>query len=271
MENMALASGILIFAGKRSLMAQEKTTPDTSPVRVMMIYNNTGSQPGLKGAWGLSAWVATAEGNLLFDTGGDPDILRDNMRHLRLDPSSLISVILSHDHWDHRNGLSWLLEHTAYVPTVLVPAEVREKYAQTYPAARVRGITGPTEILPGIWSTGSMATTYKGDPLYEQALVILRGDHLWLLNGCSHPGVIPMVNQVKEAFPGKHIALLSGGFHLGSKTAKEVREISDLLRQEGVEKIAPSHCTGEEAITLFRKAWGNSFTAFDLGDELVIL
>jgi len=107
MENMALASGILIFAGKRSLMAQEKTTPDTSPVRVMMIYNNTGSQPGLKGAWGLSAWVATAEGNLLFDTGGDPDILRDNMRHLRLDPSSLISVILSHDHWDHRNGLSW--------------------------------------------------------------------------------------------------------------------------------------------------------------------
>jgi 7,8-dihydropterin-6-yl-methyl-4-(beta-D-ribofuranosyl)aminobenzene 5'-phosphate synthase len=267
---MALTSGILIFAGKQRLMAQGKATTDTAPVRVHMIYNNTGSQPGLKGAWGLSVWVSTGEGNLLFDTGGDPDILRDNMHHLGLDPSSLISVILSHDHWDHRNGLSWLLEKADFVPELFVPVEVRGKYALTYPAARIRGITGPEEILTGIWSTGSMATTYKGDPLYEQALVILRGDRLWLLNGCSHPGVIPMVSQVKKTFPGKRIALVSGGFHLGSKTGNEVREISDFLRQEGVEKIAPSHCTGEEAIPLFRKEWGSDFTEFNLGDELTL-
>jgi 7,8-dihydropterin-6-yl-methyl-4-(beta-D-ribofuranosyl)aminobenzene 5'-phosphate synthase len=251
-------------------MKKKEMNADREIVSLKMIYNNTGSRPGLQAAKGLSVWVATGEGNLFFDTGGDAAILRENMHHLRLDPGSIFKVVLSHDHWDHRNGLGWLLEETASAPEVIVPAGVREKYALDYPAARIKGVADPEEILPGIWTTGSFPTTYKDAPLFEQALVIIRGNSLWLLNGCSHPGVIPMVSHVKKTFPGKRIALVAGGFHLAGKTADEVREISDLLIREGVEHIAPSHCTGEEAIALFRKEWGVSFTGFNLGDELVI-
>lgn len=251
-------------------MEKEGTNTDREIVRLKMIYNNTGSRPGLQAAWGLSAWIGTNKGNLLFDTGGDAEILRDNLHHLRLDPGSLLKVVLSHDHWDHRHGLGWLLKETDYVPEVIVPNEIREKYLLDYPAARIRGVADPEEILPGIWTTGSFSTIYKDAPLFEQALVIVRGDSLWLLNGCSHPGVIPMVSHVKKTFPGKRIALVAGGFHLAGKTADEVREISDLLFREGLEQIAPSHCTGEEAIAFFRKEWGASFTGLNLGDELVI-
>ncbi|MBP7505007.1 MAG: MBL fold metallo-hydrolase [Prolixibacteraceae bacterium] len=251
-------------------MEKQRMNADRGVVRLKMIYNNTGSWPGLQAAWGLSVWVASLEGNLLFDTGGDAAILRDNMHSLGLDPGSLIKLFLSHDHWDHRNGLEWLLEETGHAAEVIVPAEVKEKYGIDYPAALIRGVADPEEILPGIWTTGSFSTTYKDAPLHEQALVIIRGDSLWLLNGCSHPGVIPMVRHVKKSFPGKRIALVAGGFHLTGQTADEVRIISDLFRQEGVEHIAPSHCTGDEAISLFRKEWGASITCFNLGDERVL-
>ena len=251
-------------------MEEKINNPNRGAVRLKMIYNNTGASPGLKEAWGLSVWLEVEGHHLLFDTGGDAAILQGNMLNAGLDPALLDSVVISHNHWDHKNGLRWVLENTSFIPEVSVPLEVQEEYAREYPSAAVRGIKSPEEILPGIWTTGSIATTYKGTPLYEQALVIVRGEKVWLLTGCSHPGISLIVTKVTEIFPGKGIALVTGGFHLGSQTEGEVRDISETLRRLEVEKIAPSHCTGEDAIALLREEWGDYFTEFNLGDQLVL-
>lgn len=156
-------------------MEEKINNPNRGAVRLKMIYNNTGASPGLKEAWGLSVWLEVEGHHLLFDTGGDAAILQGNMLNAGLDPALLDSVVISHNHWDHKNGLRWVLENTSFIPEVSVPLEVQEEYAREYPSAAVRGIKSPEEILPGIWTTGSIATTYKGTPLYEQALVIVRG------------------------------------------------------------------------------------------------
>lgn len=267
---MTATSGILIFVRKLPAMTQSEKKQEVDPVLLKMVYNNVGSSPGLQAAWGLSVWIASGSRHLLFDTGGDASILRENLHNARLDPALLSTVLLSHDHWDHRNGLDWLLGTTAFVPEVIVPDEVREAYATTFPAARIRGATDAMEIAPGIWTTGSLPTTYKGNPLYEQALVIVRNDRLYLITGCSHPGIGPIVEKVNQLFPGKSIALVAGGFHLGPVSREETGNLTEAFHREGVEKIAPSHCTGEEAIALFRQEWGDSFIEFYLGDELLL-
>jgi len=42
-----------------------------------------------------------------------------------------------------------------------------------------------------------------------------------------------------------------------------VGKIINGLRTLGVEKVAPSHCTGGKPIEMFRKAWGKDF--YDMG------
>jgi 7,8-dihydropterin-6-yl-methyl-4-(beta-D-ribofuranosyl)aminobenzene 5'-phosphate synthase len=58
---------------------------------------------------------------------------------------------------------------------------------------------------------------------------------------------------------------LMGGFHLGNASRAEIEEIIARLRASGVEKVAPSHCTGDDAIAAFRRAWGEDFIEGGLG------
>jgi metal-dependent hydrolase (beta-lactamase superfamily II) len=44
---------------------------------------------------------------------------------------------------------------------------------------------------------------------------------------------------------------------------KDVERIIKGLQSFGVEKIAPSHCTGRYLIEMFKKAWGEDF--YDMG------
>lgn len=238
-------------------------------VRLRMIYNNIGGASGFQEAWGLAIWIEHDGVNLLFDTGGDASILHENMVQARLNPATLTAVIISHDHWDHRNGLSMVLENSSYGPHIFVPEEVREKYEADFPQAGITGIQKPVEITSGVWSTGSMATTYKGEPLFEQSLVIVREEKLILLTGCSHPGIVRIVSEVTQLFPDKEISLVAGGFHLKEQTASETAAVSEGLMQKGVSRIAPSHCTGGEALSLLSQQWGSRMIPFNLGDELI--
>lgn len=79
-----------------------------------------------------------------------------------------------------------------------------------------------------------------------------------------------MVKTIKEIFPEKNIELVAGGFHLTQKSNSEIKDISNNLKKLGVEKIAPSHCTGDNAITLFKEDWREKFIDLNLGNELTL-
>jgi len=56
-----------------------------------------------------------------------------------------------------------------------------------------------------------------------------------------------------------------GGFHLAGMSNAGIRETIRMLKKIGVKKVAPSHCTGEKAITFFREAWGDNFLEGGVG------
>jgi 7,8-dihydropterin-6-yl-methyl-4-(beta-D-ribofuranosyl)aminobenzene 5'-phosphate synthase len=80
----------------------------------------------------------------------------------------------------------------------------------------------------------------------------------------AHPNVADMAEKA-QTYLGKNTYLLMGGFHLGSRSDDEIRTIIKRLKALGVKKVAPSHCTGDTAIGMFRDAWKNDFIEGGLG------
>jgi 7,8-dihydropterin-6-yl-methyl-4-(beta-D-ribofuranosyl)aminobenzene 5'-phosphate synthase len=103
-----------------------------------------------------------------------------------------------------------------------------------------------------------------GNGTSEQALVIQTDQGLLVITGCAHPGIVAIVEQAREMFDGP-VRLVEGGFHLGSKSKAEIDSILKGFRRMGVQQVAPCHCTGERAITMFAAEYGEDFLPAGVG------
>ena len=93
----------------------------------------------------------------------------------------------------------------------------------------------------------------------EQGLILNTEQGLILIVGCSHPGIVKLAERALELFPNKRIHLIIGGFHLLRESDATVRKIARRLRDLGVEQITPTHCTGEDAMAVFRDIFGSDY------------
>ncbi|MBN2349520.1 MAG: MBL fold metallo-hydrolase [Bacteroidales bacterium] len=265
-QTFILSSGyILMNPGKLKGIHSDNNT-----LSVSMIYNNYKGSSDLKNAWGLSIWIEDADNATLLDTGGDASIMWENIEHTGINLNKLSNIIISHNHWDHINGLATILEKTNNKPKVYVVKNDINLYINKYPDANINAVSYVHEIYPNQWSTGPLKGTVMLGDIYEQSLILIQNNSLFLLTGCSHPGIVKIVETAKEKFPDKQIKLVAGGFHLINKSEKEVKEISAELKTMEVLNIAPSHCTGDFAIKIFKEDWGEKFVDFNLGDEMEI-
>ena len=51
---------------------------------------------------------------------------------------------------------------------------------------------------------------------------------------------------------------------------QQVRELSSKLKSLQVKKLAPSHCTGEQATNVFKEEWREDFVDFNIGNRMVV-
>jgi 7,8-dihydropterin-6-yl-methyl-4-(beta-D-ribofuranosyl)aminobenzene 5'-phosphate synthase len=243
-------------------------TPSEStwPLTITIVYNNIGADERLRTEWGFGALIEYGDQTLLFDTGGDSPTLLHNMEELGIDLNSIQTIVLSHIHWDHVDGLQGLLE-TGIQPTVYVPPSFPEDFK-----SQVQEATELVEVTPGqavgerIFTIGELPT--PGHPeLMEQALVIETGSGLIVITGCAHPGIVNIVQRAGELFEDE-IHLAMGGFHLGGETDTAITAILADLREMGVQRVAPSHCTGDHAIARFAAEYGDDFIGTGAGSIL---
>ena len=84
--------GILILAGGIWFSVQaEEEKPEMT---LISIYDNCQVDPELKTAWGFATIIKTPQELILFDTGGNSEILLFNMGKLSINPSSIKRKIL---------------------------------------------------------------------------------------------------------------------------------------------------------------------------------
>jgi 7,8-dihydropterin-6-yl-methyl-4-(beta-D-ribofuranosyl)aminobenzene 5'-phosphate synthase len=222
--------------------------------RVAVVFNNIPFDTRLTTSWGFSCLIEGTEQTILFDTGGDGKILLSNMNLMDIDPKSIDTVFLSHIHGDHTGGVEEFLKQDPNI-TVCLPESfpISFRQAMTKYGARIKGVAHFTSLFDSVHSTGEM-----GDWIKEQALILATSNGLVIITGCAHPGVVNVVREARERC-NKNVYLLMGGFHLGGMTSAEIQGVIRRLKALGVKKVAPSHCTGERAMSMLRDAWGENF------------
>jgi 7,8-dihydropterin-6-yl-methyl-4-(beta-D-ribofuranosyl)aminobenzene 5'-phosphate synthase len=231
---------------------------------ITIVYDNNAYDARLTTAWGFAALIEYRGHTLLFDTGGDGSILLRNMSILEIDPTRIESIILSHIHGDHVGGLDALLAQGIKSSVYLIPSFPVSFKQNTSRMAEVIETEPGQVVVDEIYTTGEMG---RSPP--EQALVVKTELGLVVITGCAHPGVVQMVEQAQDLFGGK-VYLVMGGFHLSGKSIQELERIVDDFRRLEVEKVAPCHCTGDQAIRMFAEAYGDDFIAAGVGKVILI-
>jgi len=232
-------------------------------VTITILYDNNEYDERLRTAWGFSCLVEGPDETILFDTGGDSGTLLSNMRTLGVDPQRVDTVVISHVHGDHVGGLGGFLDENQAV-TVYLPQSFPQSIedAARDAGADVVKVRESVEICEHVLSTGEL-----GDGIKEQSLAIEAARGLVVVTGCAHPGIVDIVLRTKEV-TGQDVYLVMGGFHLGGKGTAEIEGIVEDLRQLGVQKVAPCHCSGDAARRLFKEAYGEDFIPAGAGSKL---
>jgi 7,8-dihydropterin-6-yl-methyl-4-(beta-D-ribofuranosyl)aminobenzene 5'-phosphate synthase len=243
----------------------EQTTALPAPITIAVTYDNNPYDDRLKTAWGFSCLVRLPERTILFDTGGDSSILFHNMEQLQIDPQEIDIVVLSHIHGDHVGGLGGILNQnsdvTVYLPASFPPSLKEE--IKLY-GAEVQEVHEPRELFDGVYTTGEL-----NGGIREQSLIVKTNEGLIVITGCAHPGVVNVVRKAREIADDK-VYLLLGGFHLGSASVSKIESIIDSFEQLGVERVAPCHCSGDNARKLFREHYGEAYIECGVGRRVTL-
>ncbi len=237
-----------------------------SKLHITVLFNNIPGIEGLRTEWGFSCLIEGLEKTILFDTGLKDDVLLSNMEKLDIDPGAADLVVLSHYHRDHTNGLARINERNPKAH-VYMPQSFPESFQQAvrgFPAY-VTPVGKPMMVFEGVHTTGEMKKS--DDSIIEQSLVIDRPDGLVIVSGCAHPGVVEIAKKARQIID-RDISLIIGGFHLMGASDEHIREIIAALKEIGVKRVAPTHCTGERAMTLFREAYEDKYLDAGLGVRL---
>ena len=232
-------------------------------VKITVLYDNTCAVDGVESDWGFSCLVQGTEKTILFDAGTKDEIFAANVAALEVDLKEVDAVVISHEHGDHTGGLPSVFRAKANLP-VYHPVSFSRAFRDsvTQAGGAPVPVTGPIAICRGVYLTGEMGRDIK-----EQSLILKTAQGLVVITGCSHPGIVSILKKTKEILE-EEIYLVFGGFHLRQKSADEMAEILRQFRELGVQKCGSTHCTGEQQIEQFRKAYGEDFVSMGVGKVL---
>jgi len=232
------------------------------PVTVTIIYDNHAFDARVQAAWGFACLVEVGGRTVLFDTGGDGETLMANLAALGIDPGHVEAVVLSHVHGDHTGGLEALLASNDHL-VVYVPASFAMEISRLVgDRAVIVEVNGTMEVVEGVHTTGEMGTA-----VVEQSLLVETARGLVVVTGCAHPGIVEIV---RRAIARGEVDLVMGGFHLSDRSRGDVQAVVEELLALGVRRIAPCHCTGDEATAAFEAAFGSGFIRCGAGTVITI-
>ncbi len=177
------------------------------------------TEHGFLGAPGVSYFIKTDLGALLFDVGFGPEIptLAHNARKIGFTLAHVDALAISHLHPDHMGGHQAVRTNQVTLPREIgdpkgqpcfVPAEAGAEGFQT------EVVEGPRMLAAGVASTGPLARSlFFFGWTEEQALVAhIKGKGLVVLTGCGHPTIETIIKMVRK-ISDEPIYAVGGGLH----------------------------------------------------------
>ena len=215
--------------------------------------------------WGVSYLV---DRHVLFDAGENGDMLFHNMAWMNVDQHEIQKVVISHEHWDHVGGLWRLLITNRGIPVYVCPGVSREfKDKITALGSHVVEVDPFMEIDKDMYTSGETMGLCRYGTIPEQALILRSKKGISVMTGCAHNGITDILASVRGRMP-EPVHLVLGGFHTLDLSPSGVRSLIAKFQNMGVEMVAPSHCTGNEAIDLFKEAYEDNFIQAEVGKTI---
>ncbi len=258
-------------------------------MKITALTENISNMEGVFAEHGLSLFIETQECRILFDMG-QTDLFVRNAKALGINLSDVDVAILSHGHYDHGGGLETFLSLNKKAPVYVSKYAFEphyngtEKYiglnANLKEKSRLIFTDDNYDLGCGasVYSCnskerrhdlGSFGLLSKENGLFvsddfrhEQYLLIEEQGKSILISGCSHKGIMDIV----EWF---HPDVLVGGFHYSKlPTDAKLAEYAKYLDSFDT-RFYTCHCTGVEQYQ-FMKKYMTDLYYISCGETLVI-
>ena len=252
---------------------------DKSYMRISVLTENHAGTFTL-GEHGLSYLIESDGKRILFDAG-QSDLFLKNAGIMNINMKNIDTVILSHGHFDHGNGLSYLSGFTllchpgcfvsryrkidkAYIGLNKTDRELSSIFDLVTSAGSYR-ISDKIFFLgevPRFTDFESRITSFyleDGTPDFvmdDSALAVILQEGLFVITGCGHAGVVNILEHARKVTGISKISGIMGGFHL-KEAGIQLKETIKYLKANRVRHILPSHCTALPALSAFYKNFGN--------------
>ncbi len=258
--------------------------------------------PDLQSDHGFSLLADINDQQILYDFGS-ADSLENNSRILGIDLEKVDRAFLSHGHYDHSGGMEAFLKANsratithgrgAFQPRWSVgsgaPKDVgismipTDKVVDRLTAVDTMVVEDSYVILPAAPGhherpagnerllAGPEGSRLPDDFTDELILALKTEDGLVVVSGCSHRGILNIVDQVKTYCPKCPIRALIGGFHLVDKYESEeniVRIAEKLKEALPQSRIFTGHCTGDKAMGILSERLGGQIQQLHVGMKL---
>jgi len=260
------------------------------------------------GQHGISLFLETLSGsntrNILVDVAQNPEALLQNMKLLGIHPQSIDTIVITHCHYDHTQGLVKILDGIGKndVPVVVHPDLFRLNFVDDPYLRHVGVMAGDTrdkisaaggrlfesrqslQLLPGLFTSGEIERntdfeeigialkTIVGGNIVEDtmpddlALIArVRDKGIVILTGCSHSGVVNICRQSQKMTDQQPIKAVIGGFHLVEASPERISKTAKALGKLEIDSVAAGHCTGFRAQAELYKVFGERFTPLRTG------
>ncbi len=224
---------------------------------------------------GLS-FLIESDRRVLFDAGPS-EIFKKNALKLGVNLEGVDTIVLSHGHWDHGNGLKFIKgkrlichpvcftkryrkKDNSYIGLSITVKEAKEVFEllfskDPYNVSDKIIFLGeiPRENDFEAKSTPFIFEDGKEDfVIDDSALAVKSAMGLIIIAGCSHAGICNIIEHAKKVTGTKKVYAIIGGFHL-----KEVDEIAmktiAYLKKQRIKRIYPSHCVDESVVKEFER------------------
>lgn len=278
-------------------------------MRVTVLMENSTPSSRLAARHGLSLWLELDDGRrVLFDMGPNDGFLA-NARSLGVDVTEADLAVVSHGHYDHGGGLGAFLaacgDAGRDVPVYVREHAFEEHVSGTPERHHAIGLDPALATDPRVRPTGErcdlggglalFSTARRAHPtarsngrlmerrdgalvpdrfLHEQSLIVREGDCLTLVSGCSHGGVLNLMD-VAEELAGAPLTSVVAGFHLMDPSGGTVEDegLTRSLARELAARPArylTCHCTGTDAFALLRDELGGRVSYLHVGSRVTL-
>jgi 7,8-dihydropterin-6-yl-methyl-4-(beta-D-ribofuranosyl)aminobenzene 5'-phosphate synthase len=245
----------------------------------------------------LDITSGTQKKRLLLDVGQSPEALIHNMEVAGIEPGSIDMIFISHCHYDHTLALSGILERiNKEIPVIGHPDIFRKNYSME-PFIREIGATDenkperlielgaqlilvrePFRLMQGVISTGEIKrrTDFEGagigtyniengrfvpDGLKDDMSLVLnlKGKGLMIATGCSHAGIINIIEHARDITGIDKLYGIIGGLHLIKADDRLIGQTIDHMENLNPDVVIPGHCTGHKAQYRFWERFGDRY------------